>query len=737
MKKNLLVALSAFLLITLRLSAQTIIIDTTAGPSTWTCPAGVTSITVECWGAGGGGGFAKYQYTAAGSGAGGSYVNYTMPVTPGKTYNIYVGAGGAGGLDSVTAGGKGGSSYFGSTTDTLPQSAVVLAVGGNGGNSTDSTGAKGAIDSATGGEAVTSGNLPLSGYNTSLYGAAGGNGTGTGATAGGAGANGGAGGAASTNFSASKKGYNGLTPGGGGSGAIDKTVKAGEVGGNGAVGEVQITYLSATSVLKPASFSATAVSATEIDLTATSNANNNNIVVIYSNTANAFTPPADGTAAGAYGNSFAGGTVLYNGSAAGLTNQTGLLPNITFYYEAFCYDGTNNYSPILKATAQTFVSNLINSDFTGSNASYFSGIATQAIAVTQNFGLGIVSERYAQDTGFAITTNTDTTATGLMPIDTSATLGSSFTLGYAVSQGWYIDYLVAPNAGYSLNATSISGSMRLSGAATTNAFGILYGIGTASTPPTTFYNAISNTQAVDTGVGTKMSGTLVNFSSINAGVTLQGTSNISGNNVLYVRAVFYRAYPSATAQTMYHAGLTIGGIATNNLPVAISSFTAIASNKTIQTNWHTATELNISTFNVQRSNNGNSFKTIATVNAIGKGANGYQFTDQSPLTGTNFYRLQSIDKNGTTSYSKIVSAQLSGLYHVSIYPNPSRANITVNGSHIASVQVVDNLGKIISTQKLQDATNPSVNLSSLQAGSYRIRVQSTDGAINTVSFIKE
>ena len=735
MKKVLLVALSAFLLFSLRLSAQTVVTDTTAGPSTWICPAGVTSITVECWGAGGGGGFAKYQYTAAGSGAGGSYINYTMPVTPGKTYNIYVGAGGIGGPDSVTNGGKGGSSYFGSTTDTLPQSAIVLAVGGNGGTSIDTTGAKGAVDSSVGGAAVTSGNLPVSGYNSSLYGAAGGDGTGTGATAGGAGANGGAGGAASTNFSASKKGYNGMTPGGGGSGAIDKTVKAGEAGGNGAVGEVQLTYFSASSVLKPASFSATAVSATEIDLTATSNNNNNNIVVVYSNT-NSFIPPTTGIAAGAAGTSFIGGTVLYNGSAAGLTNQTGLLPNITYYYEAFCYDGANNFSPILKATAQTLTSNLMNSDFTGASANYFAGISTPAATVTQKFGPGIFIEHYVQDTGFTIITDTTTDAVGLMPIDTSVA-GTSYTLGYAVKQGWYIDYIVAANTGYSLNATNISGSMRLSGAASTNAFGILYGIGTATTPPATFSNAISTTQSVDTGVGTKMSGTLVNFSSINAGVALKGTDNITGNNVLYVRAVFYRAYPSATVQTMYHSGLTIGGLVSSNLPVGIASFSAAASNNTIHTNWHTSTELNVSAFNVQHSIDGNSFKTIGTVNAIGKGANNYQFTDLSPVSGTNYYRLQSVDKNGNSTYSKTISVLLSANNHLSVYPNPSRGNLTVNGTHLTFIQVIDNLGRIVSTYSVLDATNPSVNVSKLQTGTYRIRTQSTDGTIKTSNFIKE
>src|SRR5262245_61433581 len=61
---------------------------TTAGNMTWTCPAGVTSVQVECWGGGGGGGGVGKDYNVGGGGAGGSYVRHTItPVTPGTTYN--------------------------------------------------------------------------------------------------------------------------------------------------------------------------------------------------------------------------------------------------------------------------------------------------------------------------------------------------------------------------------------------------------------------------------------------------------------------------------------------------------------------------------------------------------------------------------------------------------------------------------------------------------------------------
>ncbi len=188
---------------------------------------------------------------------------------------------------------------------------------------------------------------------------------------------------------------------------------------------------------------------------------------------------------------------------------------------------------------------------------------------------------------------------------------------------------------------------------------------------------------------------------------------------------------------MYHAGLTIGGLATGNLPVTIVSFSALANNNTIQTNWHTATELGVSSFDVQRSNNGNSYKTIGTVNAIGQGANNYQFTDLSPINGINYYRLQSIDKDGNLSYSKTISVQVLAGNQLSVYPNPCSRTITVNGNHITSIQIFNNLGRLMSTHTLKDENTPSIKVSNLQSGTYHIRTQSIDGSVRIASFIKE
>src|SRR5690242_11010207 len=64
---------------------------------TFTVPAAVTSITVECWGSGGKGGASKswaHGTWSGGGGGGGAYARKTVAVTPGAQYAIIVGAGG-------------------------------------------------------------------------------------------------------------------------------------------------------------------------------------------------------------------------------------------------------------------------------------------------------------------------------------------------------------------------------------------------------------------------------------------------------------------------------------------------------------------------------------------------------------------------------------------------------------------------------------------------------------------
>ena len=172
------------------------------------------------------------------------------------------------------------------------------------------------------------------------------------------------------------------------------------------------------------------------------------------------------------------------------------------------------------------------------------------------------------------------------------------------------------------------------------------------------------------------------------------------------------------------------------LPINLADIIVIKQGKTIQTAWRTSTELNTSHFIIQRSTDGSSFTDIGTVKAIGSGANGYSFIDTHPNNGINYYRLESVDKDGSSSYSKVVSIQLTvDRLPFTVVPNPARDIVTVKGNHIASVQVIDNLGRVVKTFSLKDATNPMLSVGGLPAGMYHLQVQTTDGKVSGVGMV--
>jgi len=212
---------------------------TTSG--TFKVPAGVTSITVECWGGGGAGGAATGNPAAGGGGAGGAYATKTLTVVTGTEYTVTVGSGGTGGSGNGAAGNP---SWFGTA-------GTVYAQGGAGGalasaNNSNGAGGTASASSSIGDLTYKGGNGATGIYTSGSPGGAGGGGagstgdgnnavTGTGGESkdnyGGAGANG---------VSNSTQGANGNVYGGGGSGGKANTTTD-RNGGNGANGLVIIT----------------------------------------------------------------------------------------------------------------------------------------------------------------------------------------------------------------------------------------------------------------------------------------------------------------------------------------------------------------------------------------------------------------------------------------------------------------------------------------------------------------
>lgn len=191
----------------LSLWAQTVQTFNTSG--SFTVPCGVTSITVQCWGAGGGGAGDVSGGVYGSGGGGGGYSAANIAVVPGTVIAYTVGTGGAGGAGNSN-GAAGGSTTF----------STVIAGGGGGGTVNGGVGGVGGVGTVQNGTNGSISTIFLSG--------AGGN----------AGGGGGTGGAAQ---SGNANGNPGNPPGGGGSGGRF-TSGSNKNGGAGANGRITLTY---------------------------------------------------------------------------------------------------------------------------------------------------------------------------------------------------------------------------------------------------------------------------------------------------------------------------------------------------------------------------------------------------------------------------------------------------------------------------------------------------------------
>ncbi|WP_155958850.1 GEVED domain-containing protein [Flavobacterium limnosediminis] len=205
---NLIAATLFFLFLAATGFSQTVTVHlTTSG--TWICPAGVTSITVETWGAGGGGRTAgSNKGHVSGGGGGGAYAKSSITVVPGTSYpyTVTVGTGG-------TPNNNGGN-----TTITL-NGVTTTAEGGKTSAATNTTSAGG-----NGGLASNSiGDITRNGGN---------GGTGNGNSSGSGSGGGGGGGSAAGSDGPGNNGGNGTSAGTGGTGGMT-VASFGGAGGNG------------------------------------------------------------------------------------------------------------------------------------------------------------------------------------------------------------------------------------------------------------------------------------------------------------------------------------------------------------------------------------------------------------------------------------------------------------------------------------------------------------------------
>jgi len=217
-----------------------------------------------------------------------------------------------------------------------------------------------------------------------------------------------------------------------------------------------------------------------------------------------------------------------------------------------------------------------------------------------------------------------------------------------------------------------------------------------------------------------------------------------GRSLHTVNTVSYDAggnFYAITFITDRFSGFVIHGSGSGDpLPVQLVSFTGQHNNGVNVLEWLTATETNVSHFEVERSVDGKDYEMLGAVEAAGNSTEprDYSFLDRDLPAGGLYYRLRIVDQDNTYAYSDIVylstSSGVAINHYINIVPNPFTDKFEVQfyqaRSGLYQVVITDIAGRPVVDVKGQGSKGlvaVPLDLSAEAAGSYLVQVIREDG----------
>ena len=191
-------------------------------------------------------------------------------------------------------------------------------------------------------------------------------------------------------------------------------------------------------------------------------------------------------------------------------------------------------------------------------------------------------------------------------------------------------------------------------------------------------------------------------------------------------------------------GYAVGGLGlvlryddTSYVSVELISFEGTFEEGKIILTWQTASELNNSGFQIEKSFNNTNWFILGFVNGSGTttNINHYSFFDNEIISDIQYYRLKQIDYDGTYEYSDVIEVEIgtpSDYFLSQNYPNPfnpsTKIKYSIKANGLVQLSVYDILGKevanLVNENKEAGYYSVDYNASHLPSGVYFYSMQS-------------
>lgn len=376
-------------------------------------------------------------------------------------------------------------------------------------------------------------------------------------------------------------------------------------------------------------------------------------------------------------------------------------------------------------------------------------VGSNAGLITQSLPTGWVGVSYRRNPTTPLTTPNQNTTTPSISIPTLTANATEQNFGIERISTADAKTFTAPASSFTSNATplingktsySINGnSTSLSGSAVKSLSGTdpedcaaasgcttarSYRIQTIKPNTLVYYNSGSGSVLVTAGT------TIANFNPANMTIYGErGQGNTAGTALGFTYSLVDNA-GIASAPVAYSLQST-----GTPLPVSILALSAVRRNHENVLNWKSGTELNMASFDAERSTDGKDFRWFASAQPKGRNS-AYEVTDETAASVV-YYRLKLSDLDGHVSYSSIVSVKAGEVFEKAVVsPVPATSNIRVSGLQgIHNMEIIDLSGRVVlQADKLTD--NQMIDISALSAGVFTIRLNNAGGSIQYLKLIK-
>lgn len=415
---------------------------------------------------------------------------------------------------------------------------------------------------------------------------------------------------------------------------------------------------------------------------------------------------------------------------------------------------TDNYSMTSDGTLSNVTSGMNNSniglvisDANGCMASTVAADATLNVSEAPTITSNPVAAAYCNSSNVTLSVAANNASTYQWVGSTTGTIGGATSASYVASTAEDFTVIVG-NTG----CTNGAGAVTSTSATVTESPTLA--ITTQPTDGTVVPNGNQNFTVIVTAgenrsvIWTLDGETLTDGVNTAAGTGVSIAAEVDNGSNSYSYTISLTSVAAADVSKSIMATITdaCGTVASNTaaLPVDLVSFTGNQVKDQIELAWETASELNNDYFVIERSVDGGDFVELGQV--VGAGTTTeysyYQYVDQAPLNGVNYYRLKQVDFDGQFEYSDIIVIEVKGIKasSISINPTASRNHITINMDtpfeNDMMITVTNSVGQVVLQDNILAGQNLlDIDISNLNAGQFNITF-SNKSQIFTHRFIK-